>query len=286
VGHYGFGLEVGARIHPSDYGLMGYLLMNCRNLVEASQIAARFKNVINEGLSAQFTRHGDRVYYEIENRFGLPFLAPMIELDLASAFHFARLLVGPHKQHAIRFEKVEFQHQPLQAPANYEHFFGCPVHFGASRNCVQTSHEVVRNEVYGANPQLFALFESKLSRLEEKTYQPSTLSKRVFDYLQRHLGKATPDSSAVAERFHMSISAFKKHLQHEGTCFQQIHDEVRRQEACRLLLRGHMCHKEIAFQLGFASSSAFIRAFKRWLNMSPSEYRRKGMIEAKQTLVH
>ncbi len=285
VGHLGFGLEVGARIHPSDYGIMGYLLMNCRNLVEASQIAARYKNVINEGLSAQFTQRGKFVYYEIDNRFGLDFLAPMIELDLASAFHFARLLVGPHRQQDIKFECVEFQHQPLQPQTSYERFFDCPVYFGRQRNCIQTTVDVVSSPVYGANPQLFALFEAKLSKLADQTLEHRPLSKRVYDYMAQHLGKELPDSASVAERFHMSISAFKKHLQQEGTCFQQIHDEVRRHEACRQLLRGHTSQKEIAFQLGFASNSAFIRAFKRWLGVSPSEYRRRGLLEARKSLV-
>lgn len=276
VGHHGFGLEVGARIHPSDYGLMGYLLMNCRDLKEASQTAARYKNVMNEGLNAQFIKDSERVFYQIENRFQLDFLAPMIELDLASAMHFAKLLAGPHKQAEIRFECVEFQHQPLQRPEYYEQFFNCPVYFGRSRNCIETRHEVVKCPVYGANPQLFALFESKLCGLEGRTRNNRPLSRRVFDLLTEHIGQEFPDSLQVAERFHMSISAFKKHLQQEGTCFQQILDEVRRQEACRLILYSKTSQKEVAYRLGFASSSAFIRAFRRWLGMSPSEYRRAG----------
>lgn len=279
VGHYGFGLEVGARIHPSDYGLMGYLLMNCRDLKEASQTAARYKNVINEGLNAQFIKEGERVFYQIENRFHLDFLAPMIELDLASAMHFAKLLAGPHKQQDIRFERVEFQHQPLQSQQYYERFFNCPVDFGCARNCIETRYELVKCPVYGANPQLFALFESKLCGLEGRTRNTRPLSRRVFDLLAEHIGQDFPDSLQVAERFHMSISAFKKHLQQEGTCFQQILDEVRRQEACRLILYSQSSQKEVAYRLGFASSSAFIRAFRRWLGMSPSEYRRTGLAE-------
>jgi AraC-like DNA-binding protein len=33
---------------------------------------------------------------------------------------------------------------------------------------------------------------------------------------------------------------------------------------------------EIAFLLGFSESSAFSRAFKRWVGVTPSEYRKNG----------
>jgi AraC-like DNA-binding protein len=275
VGHYGFGLDVGARIHPSDFGLLGYLLMNCPNLLQACQTAVRYKNLINEGLSGFVCSEGDRVFYVVENRHELAFLAPMIELDLAAALMFARLLAGVHQQDRIRFLSVEFAHEPLQAVARYEAFFGCPVYFGCAHNTIEMHRSFTDCAVYGASPRLFAQFDARLRDREHQRRVKQPLSMRVSDFLASQLGQDVPDLVRVAEHFHMSVSALKKHLQQEGTSFLQIYDEVRRREACRLFEDGRMAQKEIAFRLGFTSHSAFIRAFRRWQNMSPSEYRRQ-----------
>ncbi len=282
VGHRGFGLDVGARIHPSDFGIMGYLLMNCSTLLQACEYAARYKGVMNEGLSASVLQDGEKVTYTLRNLYGLEMLAPMIELDLASALHFAKLLVGPHLADLVQLQAVTFEHGPLRPALDYEQIFGCPVFFHAGSNSIQVSHSVVDHPVYGANPKLFQFFESRLIRIEDTARSKQSLRHRVYNLLCDHQGSAFPDLNRVAEHFHMSISAFKKHLQQEDTCFQQIQDEVRALRAHHLITNNQISLKAVAFALGYTSNSAFVRAFRRWHGMSPSEYRRMELADPRQ----
>ena len=69
----------------------------------------------------------------------------------------------------------------------------------------------------------------------------------------------------------MSVRKLQRQLEKEGTGYQQILDDYRRQEALALLKQGRVSVKEIAWQLGFANQSAFTRAFKRWTGKTPRE---------------
>jgi AraC-like DNA-binding protein len=84
----------------------------------------------------------------------------------------------------------------------------------------------------------------------------------------------------------MSESAFQKKLKLEGTSYQALLDGTRSELSQQYLGKGGMSISEAAFLLGFTDSSNFSRAFKRWLGVSPSEYRHHEEDVAKGTAVH
>jgi AraC-like DNA-binding protein len=71
----------------------------------------------------------------------------------------------------------------------------------------------------------------------------------------------------------MSESAFQKKLKAAGTSYQELLDETRTELAKHHLSDPDMSVDEVAYMLGFSDCSNFTRAFKRWLGVSPREYR-------------
>ncbi|MEM9305506.1 MAG: helix-turn-helix transcriptional regulator, partial [Pseudomonadota bacterium] len=59
----------------------------------------------------------------------------------------------------------------------------------------------------------------------------------------------------------------------EGATFQEIKDNVRRDQAVFLLLHEEATVNQVADRLGFSEPSTFHRAFKKWTGMAPGEYR-------------
>jgi AraC-like DNA-binding protein len=72
----------------------------------------------------------------------------------------------------------------------------------------------------------------------------------------------------------MSSRTLQRQLQSAGTTFTTLLNEIRQDLAQKYLREQHNNITEIAFLLGFSESSAFSRAFKRWMGTSPSEYRK------------
>jgi len=72
----------------------------------------------------------------------------------------------------------------------------------------------------------------------------------------------------------MSERTLRRRLKDEGVQLRELIEQTRREEARRYLERSALSVSEIAYRLGFAQPPAFHRAFRRWLGVSPLQYRR------------
>jgi len=97
--------------------------------------------------------------------------------------------------------------------------------------------------------------------------------------IRRHLRAAAtsdwPDFEAVAAKLHMTDSTLRRRLLDEGQSFQGIKDQLRRDMAIEQLCHSSKSVAEIAVELGFAETSAFHRAFKKWTGSNPGAYRQR-----------
>jgi AraC-like DNA-binding protein len=99
---------------------------------------------------------------------------------------------------------------------------------------------------------------------------------RLSSQLRRLLSRDSarwPDLEAVAAHMHISPQTLRRHLREEGTSFQELKDQLRRDIAIYHLGRADLSLQQIAEQLGFSEPSAFHRAFKKWTGLTPGAYR-------------
>ena len=90
-----------------------------------------------------------------------------------------------------------------------------------------------------------------------------------------------PSFVDIASRLHMSSSTLRRRLIQEDTSYQQIKDECRKNSAIELLTENRIKVDDIANRLGFAETSSFIRAFKKWTGMTPRAFRENTRSYAK-----
>jgi len=220
----------------------------------------------------------DEINIKISNKKSeFDWLPEDVDITFALLFkHGASLPVNELKPNRLMIARPK----PAQYQ-KYEDFFGCAVEFDTAESIISFPLEILSLPIPSANSSLLSHLEKLLHEKYKNLFASQmerNLSLRVRRYLFKQLGQNFPNLNMAATEFHMSISAFKKHLQAEGCNFQLLCDDVRRNEACRLINKSTLSLKEIAYQLGFANSSAFNRAFKRWMDISPSEYASKNKI--------
>lgn len=83
-----------------------------------------------------------------------------------------------------------------------------------------------------------------------------------------------PGFDEIADDMRTSASTLRRRMEAEGQSYQAIKDLLRRDMAITLLSDSTMSVMDIAAELGFAETSAFHRAFKKWTGANPGEYRR------------
>ena len=70
----------------------------------------------------------------------------------------------------------------------------------------------------------------------------------------------------------------RRSLAELGTSFRKILDEVRADLSQNYLLHSQMSVAQIAYLLGFTETTNFRRAFKNWVGVSPTQFRRDGQV--------
>ena len=67
----------------------------------------------------------------------------------------------------------------------------------------------------------------------------------------------------------------QRHLQQQGSTYQQRMQQVRCMLAEEYLRDPHLGLHEIALLLGYSEQSAFQRAFKQWRHVTPLQWRQQ-----------
>ncbi|MCW8844313.1 MAG: AraC family transcriptional regulator [Gammaproteobacteria bacterium] len=123
-----------------------------------------------------------------------------------------------------------------------------------------------------------AMHQAALSRVEaefEAMASQITVTSRV-----RHALLAAPEHvpllSEIASSQHVAPRTLIRRLKREGSSYQQVLQQVRKQRAIELLSEPTLTVKQVSYLLGYKDPSNFGRAFAQWVGQSPGAYR-KGL---------
>ena len=121
------------------------------------------------------------------------------------------------------------------------------------------------------------LAETILNQLfsQEAAKEEST-DQQMIRYLEDHIQDQSFTVQSLADSFSLSLSNashyFKTHI---GISISEYMENLRMNEASRLLLQTSDAIAAIAEKTGYTSSNSFLRVFKKTFGCTPSEYRRK-----------
>lgn len=272
-GNPAIGLNMAKVVRPASFHVVGYALMSSRTLKEGFARLVRYQRIIGEGADLSFRPleqgyalilaiHGDR-------------LAPArqsAEASLAYALAFCRWMTGK----AIRPLRVSFQGAPPVDLEPYQQVFQAPIQFNAAHYALLFERADMEAPLPTANASLAQLHDrfagEYLARFSE-----SRVTHQARQVLCRLLPQGEPKRDAVAQALYLSQRTLQRRLQEEGTSFQQLLDDTRRELAVQYLAQPNLTLLETAYLLGFADPSNFFRAFRRWFGETPGEYRTRHL---------
>ena len=96
-------------------------------------------------------------------------------------------------------------------------------------------------------------------------------------YIQTYLSNSFEQEN-IFEELDISSEQLRTHLMSRGTSLESIRSEIRFRMATLFLQQSSTQVKNISLKVGYGSSSAFNKAYKKWTGQTPNEYR-KGYFE-------
>lgn len=192
----------------------------------------------------------------------------LVELQIGTHWSLMRDVMGQ----AFAPREIALTFAPPGDAAAYQAAFGQPVHFSRPRNeLVFDSAYLDGRPEYGneiAHSSVVKLCESLMAELE---LSAGTAGK-VREILLMNLMRPT-SFDMVASRMHTTTRTLRRKLDEENTSFRKLVDELKMQVAIRYLRDTELTVDDIAYSLGFSEAAIFRRAFKRWTNSGPREFR-------------
>ena len=235
-----FGLDIGEQIHPSDYGILGYTLMNCSTLLQAAELVSRYASLLNQAFTIELEEleeFHEQLYFRLENDSNHPVSGILAELQLVSMVQMGRFLAGPQKSDEIWLSEVHFQHSPLADLQKYQNIFKCPVRFNQAKNQIVVAKTVLALPIRSASPKMLSMLLKKMTRIEEEMNNKVPFGRRVCDFIEHYISETGfPTAPIVAEHFNISMSTLKKHLHQESLNFTVICDEVKKNVAIKMVI--------------------------------------------------
>jgi AraC-like DNA-binding protein len=263
------GLNMAKVVRPASFHVVGYALMSSRTLKEGFARLVRYQRIIGEGADLSFRPQGTG--YELTLAIHgdrLPAARQSCEASLAYALAFCRWMTGK----PIRPQRVLFQGEPPADLRPFEQVFQGPLQFNADHYGLLFERADMDMPLPTANESLAQLHDrfagDYLARFSES--RVTHLTRQV---LCRLLPQGEPRREVVAQALHLSQRTLQRRLQEEGSSFQQLLDDTRRELAQQYLAQPALSLLEVAYLLGFADPSNFFRAFRRWFGLTPGEYR-------------
>ena len=91
--------------------------------------------------------------------------------------------------------------------------------------------------------------------------------------MKKRLATRRPDVPAIARELAISDRTLQRRLAEEGTRFQDVLAEARRELAHEYLANHQLEMGDVAFLLGFDDQNSFFRAFRQWEGETPARWR-------------
>jgi len=260
----------------TTFHALGYAVLASATLREALERIIRYRRLIGEIIQLRLDDHGDhhdraRFVIDVSARRGVvPFEA--VDAIMAVLVRQARQLAGGT---GVRPLSVSLE-RPLPKDASpYERTLAAPVAFAQETSFIEYAREDLDRRLPAANAELARRNDEVVVRYLARLGQSGVLG-RTRQALLETLPSGAPSKPEIARRLGMSPRSLQRQLAAEGTSFKELLDEARLTLARSYLEEGRLPVTEIAFVLGFADTSAFSRAFRRWTGVAPSDYARRA----------
>jgi AraC-like DNA-binding protein len=258
-----FGAHLAAVTPLGAWQLLDYLVATTDTVRGALEQLVRYAHIVNAPMTLRLAHEGDAVRLLVEPGTD----CFMVQYETSIVLHHLRSETGGR----LSAHYVSLMDQP-EDRTDLERLFGCPVRAPATWSGIEFPNESLRLPLRRRDPVLRRVLESQADTTAPSVGDRSTIA-RVRTALASRLARV-PAIDVIARQLAMAPRTLQRRLAEEGVTYQELVATSRREAAERLLSNATLAVGEIGYLLGFSEPSAFHRAFKRWHDVTPQEYRR------------
>lgn len=265
-----FGAHLGEVCPLSALGLPGHIATLAPTVKRALETFVRYYPLLGDATDVQFRTDDDRCSftYRVLDEESWP-RRQDAEQVITMVVSLIRRWVDPRWAPAL----VWFEHHAPASSAEIQRILGCPVRFDCATNTVWFDRQGAAAANPAADPTAFQLLSWFADGFVAQARPAPSLVEQVRGAIDVCAASGDGTVEPVARSLGLQPRTLQRRLRAVQTSFRDLHEQVRQTQAARLLETTDLPPKEIADRLGYANTSSFIRAFRRWTRTTPARFR-------------
>jgi AraC-like DNA-binding protein len=261
-----FGLLIGQRSATSSLGLVGRLMRTAPTLGEAIlDLCTNQVRYIRGAVAYLMVRDGTAYWGYAIYIPGMQAAEQIADGAIAVGTNMMRELAD------VAPDEVLMSRPPPHDVGAYRRCFGITPRFLAEQHAVLFPARLLAYPVRSADPILRRILQASVT--EYWAVQMPSVAGQVVRNLRARVVFADTTLESVAKDLLMQPRTLNRRLQAEGTVFRDLLNRARFDVARTLLAGTGMAVTDVALTLGYADTSAFTHAFRRWAGAAPSQWR-------------
>lgn len=255
----------------SCYGSVGMAAMVCANLEEALKTLEQFIGLRCDAFKPELKQEQDYIYWSIRQPLKAFQLSPNATIFLLLGFvQIAKHLTGLSSLGTVKLNMSE----PVGFSKIKEEL-GVVYLFNEKHNAWIFPKKYLSQPILTADPMLAPLLKAQCKKDIDKLKLRSGWKAEISQVIKKLLLNSQGEMlkvKQVAQMMNMSERSLQRYLATENTSFSALVDLTRKEHAYNLLENSSTSIETVALSLGYADTSHFTRAFKRWMGVTPKYY--------------
>ncbi|WP_226662311.1 AraC family transcriptional regulator [Microbulbifer aggregans] len=251
---------------------LSHWMLHTQNLGQALKRYCHFYGMLERGLRPQLLL--DRETATL--RFSL-----WGEQPAPKPYAYEMIMFGLHRfacwltRSNLRISQVTLDYPAPEHQREYRAIFlGAPVAFSESHCEIRMRRDLLQKPIRQTQETLEVFLRNPLHNLLQGDHNLQSWIGKTRALLRQHMVEI-PTLEEVAANLGVHSKQLRQHLHEEGIGYGELKEQLRRDVAMQHLANPDISVEQVAHLSGFAESSTFIRAFRKWTGFTPYAYRRK-----------
>jgi AraC-like DNA-binding protein len=260
------------RMKAGSFAMICHAVLGCKTLAQALERSLRFYRLILDDISGTLERRGAEARITLHDARSAATDRVFAHEVLLMLLHgVACWLVGRR----IPILRAQFSYAEPAHSAEYRLMYSTNLSFRAPQTAIFFDASYLALPVVQNERTVKEFLRTAPENILVKYKNGSSLGARIRRRLRQSLPGDLPEFESVAAELSMTPATLRRRLHEDGTSYQLIKDQLRRDIAISHLSHSKRSSLDIGLELGFSERSAFHRAFKKWTGASPGEFRRR-----------
>jgi len=271
---HGIAYDIGWHLPPTAYGNLGYAMLCSHSLIDSVTVMSRFWPLITKTVS-QFNWYEQDdvcvINLTLNDQLQGPLRTLWAQASLASWQRCIESMLGEPldwTEYWFDFPEID-QEPPKQAQVGALRFdmpslqFRFPAHY-------------IKLRLPLANAQSHAVaVENCLKDIHFNGLDDGALLTKVKALLSLS-ETGYPSLENIADTLNVSSRTLRRQLSNFGYGYKSMLDQIRRQDAIRLLSINDLTVQQVSDLLGYSDPANFTRVFRQWTGLSPQAFRQQN----------